>query len=226
MFELKHRPDRPAESEGDISAEPALRCLRGKVGPDDLRGDLGALCALPPPLRAQFFDLLAPYLAGTPTEEEQRRLFAVCEEQAIDPQGLVGPIRGARFLITNAARTALDEQAFAADVAELVPGELLTQALAVLVPCFERAAPELRRQIALRTISDHGRVVTDVHWRVDKIVNSEHGDGVNVPVAVLTFRYREGVREDRITLHLLPEQLAKLKSACLEMLPEPSRSER
>lgn len=229
MFDLKHHPDEApaaARAEGPEPRGPSLQCLRGMSAPEDLPADVASLCSLPPPLRERFFDLLAPYLAGVPSDEDQQRLFALCEEHAFDPQRLVGPIRGARFLIQSAARAALDEDAFAKDVARLIESDRVVDALSVLVPCFRRAAPELRRQIALRTIADHGRLVTDVNWRVDKIVNSEHGDGVNVPVAVLTFRYQEGAKEERITVHLLPEQLGKLKSACLEMLPDRARGGR
>jgi hypothetical protein len=224
MFELKHRPEdlepsSPAPPK-PAPAGPGLSCLRGAPGPADLSADVTALCGLPSPLQARFYELLAPYLAGTPSDEEQQKLFAICEEHGFDAQGLVGPIRGARFLVHNAARAGLDEDAFGQDVARLVEGKLVTQAITLLLPCFRRAAPELRRQIVSRTIADHGRVVTDVSWRVDKIIHSEHGDGVNLPVALLTFRYQDGSRDERVTLHLLPDQLAKLKAACLELLPD------
>jgi len=220
VFELKHRPDESDDSPPKSTDEsPSLNCMRGLSGPDGLRDDMHALLALPAPIRQKFWMVLAPYLAGDTSEEAQRPIFDLCEEHGTDPQSLVGPVRGARFLVSQGARAALDEQRFVEDLSQLTDSSSLQALIEVMLPCFERAAPIFRKEIVARTIADHGRLVRDVNWRVDKIINSEHGDGVNVPVAVLTFRYQEGAREERITLHLLPEQLAKVRTACLDMLP-------
>lgn len=220
MFELKHRPDAsesPAAPGSDDS--PSLNCMRGMPGPAGLRDDMQALLALPEPIKKQFWMVLAPYLAGDTSEQAQKPIFELCEAHGVDPQALVGPVRGARFLVAQSARAALDEQRFVEDLSRLTESSTLPALIGVLLPCFERAEPIFRQEIIARTIADHGRLVRDVHWRVDKIIHSEHGDGVNVPVAVMTFRYQEGAKEERITLHMLPEQLTKMRAACLDMLP-------
>jgi len=210
VFELKHPPP----------AEPLrLRCLRGAPAPADLAADVRALVALPEALRQRFWAVLEPCLEADPDEAAQRRIFALCEELGVDPVSLQVPLRGARFLLTNAARAALGDDAFVADVEALAPTGELRAAVGVLLACYQKARTRLRLSIVARTVADHGKLAEDVSWRVDKIIHSEHGDGVNLPVAVLTFRYREGDRSDRITLHLLPEQLQKLKEACGSILP-------
>jgi len=210
MFELKNPP------------EPALlrlKCLRNGEAPKEMAADIRALVALPDTLRQRFWAVLEPCLEGDPSEAAQSRIFALCEELGVEPAALQEPLRGARFLIVNAARTALPPEAFAEDVERVAPPGKFRHAVGTLLPCYEKALPQLRLAIVARTVADHGKLAEDVSWRVDKIVNSEHGDGVNLPVAVLTFRYREGDRSERITLHLLPEQLQKLKDACGKMLP-------
>ncbi len=216
MFKLG---EQPVQAEAEPAAEPALNCLRGLAGPAGLSDDIQELLALPDGIRARFWEILEPCLVSDPSTEEQERIFAICGEHQLDPQLLTNPLRGVRFLVNASARAALTKEAVVQDVEQIVRDGQHRHALAVLLPCFEKSLPVLRAQIVARTITEHGTLAEGVHWRVDKIINSEHGDGVNLPVAVLTFRYREGHREERITLHLLPDQLAKLKEACLEMLP-------
>ena len=45
-------------------------------------------------------------------------------------------------------------------------------------------------------------------------VASDRGERMDVGIAALTFRYREGGDEKRITLHLLPESVKALAAAC------------
>ena len=209
MFELKN----PVPPEAI-----RLATLRGGEAPAALPSDVQALVALPEPLRQRFWSILEPCLDADPDEESQRTIFALCEEHGVDPSCVLEPLRGARFLLQAAARSAATREAFVEDLERLVrPGEL-RHAVGTLVPCFDKAVPRLRERIVARSIADHGKLVEDVHWRIDKIIQSEHGDGVNVPVVVLTLRYREGERAERVTLHLLPEQLKKLESACASIL--------
>ncbi len=222
MFQLDEQPQEaePVATANSGLGGPGLNCVRGLSGPEELRDDMQELLALPDGIRECFWEILQPCLVGDPSDEQQQEIFALCEAHQLDPQRLQNPLRAVRFLVTAAARTALTQEAVVQDVEQLVKDGQLRLALAVLLPCFEQALPLLRAQIVARTITEHGKLAEGVHWRVDKIINSEHGDGVNLPVAVLTFSYREGNRQERITLHLLPDQLAKLKAACLEMLPD------
>jgi hypothetical protein len=143
----------------------------------------------------------------------------LCEGVIEDPQStLSGPIRGTRFLITACARAGIGEKRFIEDLDRLADDSILAELIDVLRPCCERAVPLIRQMIVSQTVAEHGKLVEDSNWRIDNILSSEHGDEINVPVAVLTFRYQEGEKRERITLHLLPEQLAKLKTACDRMI--------
>lgn len=202
------------------STEPVrLQCTRGAPHPEALTADMRALAALPEALRQRFWAILEPCLDHDPDDESKDAIVTLCETHGVEPTAILEPLRGARFLLHASARAALSREAFVDDLERLSrPGEL-RHVVGTLVPCFEKAMPVLRQRIVARTIADHGKLAEDVSWRIDKIINSEHGDGVNVAVAVLSFRYREGERSERITLHLLPEQLQKLKDACLSILP-------
>lgn len=212
MFELK----------SPLSPAPvSLRCTRGAPVPDGFVDEARSILALPEAVKAQFDRVLLPYLRGEPSEEDQTWLSRLSADHDLEPAQLVGPIRASRFLVMSAIQTAQTRETLSEDIAHLHDDpRAIRELIEILLPVFERAAPELRTSIIERTLAEHGRLVEAAHWRVDKIVNSEHGDGLNVPVAVLTFDYREGDKRDRITLHLLPEQLNQLKNACLSMIPE------
>jgi len=222
MFELEHPPT-DAPDAGEVLT---LSCTAGAPAPEGLAGDALAILGLPDPVKERFGTILSPYLHGQPDEEQSRALEVLCKDNDLDPQRLVPAIKAARFLVTGAARRALSRESFTEDLARLDDDPRnIRQLIEVLLPCFEQEAPRLRQRFAERTLAEHGKLVEEAHWRVDKIVHSEHADGINLSVAVLSFAYREGERRDRITLHLLPEQLHALKQACLQLLPddEPER---
>lgn len=217
MFELKHPP-----GDSEASADTLrLSCTRGEPAPQGLASDALSILGLPDAVKARFGEIVRPYLHGQPDEEQARALEAICQESDLDPQRLVPAIKAARFLITAAAHTAQSRDGFTEDLARLDDDpRAIRQLVEVLLPTFEAQAPVLRRRSAEQTLADHGKLVEETHWRVDSIVCSDHGDGLNLPVAVVTFVYREGERRERITMQLLPEQLNALKQACLHLLPD------
>ena len=94
----------------------------------------------------------------------------------------------------------------------------LDAVVATVIPCYERAAPKLRVKAVYEALTDHGRVVTDVKWRVDNVSSANTGEAINVPVALVTLKYREGEQSGQLTVQLLPEELKKLHHACEQAL--------
>jgi hypothetical protein len=60
--------------------------------------------------------------------------------------------------------------------------------------------------------------VEGVSWRVEHVTASNRGQSLNLPVVTLTVAYREGERQDRITLQLLPDALQELQAMCQRLL--------
>ncbi len=218
MFELKNPPADTPEAERNEPLGPRLNCTRGTPAPAELSDDLGHLFELPDPVRQRFWEILAPYLRGEPDQQQSKAIRQLCEQHELDPTQLVPAIKAARFVITNTACSGITREAFLEDLAHLAAGGSKRELIGILLDCFEKSVPVLRDEIVARTIADHSKVVQNTHWRIDKVINSDHGDGIDLPVAVLTFDYQEGSKRDRITLHLLPEQLSELKSALQRML--------
>jgi hypothetical protein len=207
-----------AKSGGDRSRKPSLRCLQGGEGPDDLGADLVQLLQLPAQAREHFWEVLGAYLRPRLDERAQTTIVGFCTEHELTSEEIAPAIRATRFLFQEAARANLDSEAFGRDVADVSGEENAPALVGLLRPWFEDLRPRLRRELAERSIADHGKVVTGTDWRVDTIGGSNHAMGLNTPVAIVTFSYREGGQAGRVTLHLPPDQLEQLRGVALGML--------
>lgn len=200
------------------SERPKLRCLPDGVAPDSLGDDLSRLLDLPDRAREGFWKVLAVYLEPELDEAGKQTIVGYCERFDLTTEQLAPAIRAARFLFDAAATAGTDGEALARDIATLLPEEQAREAAALLVPWFDDLVPRLRRERIERSIGDHGKLVVDTHWRVDRITSSDRAGAVNTSVAVITLSYREGSRTERITLHMLPDQLDALRRAANQML--------
>ena len=48
--------------------------------------------------------------------------------------------------------------------------------------------------------------------------HADTGEDINVPVTLLTLKYREGEQSGQLTVQLLPDELNKLYQACTQAL--------
>lgn len=201
-------------------SEPTgLQCLLGRPAPDGLGGDLLSLFELPQPVQDAFLEVLGVKLSSPPTEQQQRRVLALCQQNEVEPKVLDRPAEAAGFLMIEAARRGLDDEAFASDLAKLAgAAEEAGKLVELLVPGYRQAFGPLRQQMLAKTVLEHGKLVEHTHWRIDQIMVSEHADALDTPIAVLSFAYRDASKQDRITLHFMPDQLAELRAVCDRML--------
>ena len=58
------------------------------------------------------------------------------------------------------------------------------------------------------------KLLEGIDWRLDKLEASDRGHDLRAPVLLLTLRYREGRKSERVTLQLLPDTIRKLKRVC------------
>lgn len=201
----------------DTKASVPLRCLHGEASPEGMAEDLAALLALPEEAQKEFWQVLGAYLAPDLDEEGQRVIVNYSTRHDVTSPQLSPAVKATRFLFQATARAGLGVDDLREDL-EALDEEHAPALIALLAPWFEDFAPRLRAMVAHEAIADHGKLVTSTRWRIDKVVNSDRGRGVSAAVAVVTFRYREGDKDDRITLHLLPDDVAALRDAASEML--------
>ncbi|MFO0552585.1 MAG: hypothetical protein U0271_29615 [Polyangiaceae bacterium] len=60
--------------------------------------------------------------------------------------------------------------------------------------------------------------MTGIEWRIDTVGSSSRGRQLDVPVALVTFEYRTGDKQDRFTLQMLPDAVQGLRSICDHLL--------
>lgn len=196
-------------------SETKLHCLDGGLAPPELAADLSRLQRLPAPAQGRFWDALGPSLREPMPRAVEERLEAFCQQLGADPDDLAPLLRACRFLLRAAAHLDLPRARFAEDLAALTDDAATRE---ILLAGYEKATAVLRREILESTLAEHGQHLVGVDWRLDTINASQHGRSLASPVGVLTLRYRQGNREERLTLQALPDVLQQLQRACAELL--------
>lgn len=197
----------------------SLSALSNDEIPAALRGELCAVLELPEGALRAFWMLLSLALYDVPPRDLERESARFAEEHGIDPKVMAGALRAHRFLLREAAKRNITKEQYAEDLATVAGDEERAKRLhAVLLPGFEPAMERVKQEIITGGIADHGKVLTEVKWRVDSMLASDRGSSEQKRIGMLTIGYREGRREDRVTLQVLPDGLQALYEACKGMI--------
>ncbi len=206
-------PTSPATKPTD--AAPRLHSLRGEPAPPEIVADLARVGDLPAPARTGFWHVLGPSLAEPVSPDTEKLLDAFASTYRLNGDALAHAIKACRFLLRAAASVDLSPDAFAADLDTL---ECATELAELLLAGYVTAIAQLRLELVRAALVDHGRLLVGVDWRVDTMEASNHALRMRTPVAVMTFRYREGAKTSRATFHLMPDMIGELKAICERML--------
>ncbi len=198
------------------SSPPRLHCLGGEPAPADLAAHLLRLRELPEGARRELWRALDPCLGETIDKEAERALDAFSARHGLTVDELGSVIKACRFLVRSAAQRDTSKAELGQDLDALTNGHALTKE--ILVSGLDAAKSRLRQEIVKKTISDHHRLVVGVDWELEQVVASSRGEKLGLGLAALTFRYREGEEEKRITLHLLPDGVRAVAAACQRLV--------
>jgi hypothetical protein len=205
--------------QGETMSEPAgtnggglrLHCMAGQPAPAEVVSDFQRLSALPDKARQSLWELVEASLANVDPALE-RRAEAFCQLYGVPGADVQASLRVCRFLLGRAAALDLPIAKMVEDLAGLSGGQR-PETAALILANYEGAKAVVRRGLVERMILDHGKVLTGLDWRVDKIAASARGVGQEAPVVLLTLRLRDGDREERSTFYLTPEAFAQMKNA-------------
>jgi len=206
-----------------LTGTTVLECLGRQPGPPSLGPDLAHVLDLPEAVRADLWSVLEPNLGAINTPHTAQVVDGFCTRHGLDPRAITPVIGACRFLFHRGAERNVPPSLVADDIRQLLAREkpaepALQGVLDAILPCYERAATKLRLKAIYEALTDHGRVVTDVKWRVDNVSHANTGEAINVPVTLLTLRYREGEQTGQMTMQILPDELRKLQQACEQAL--------
>lgn len=190
--------------------------LRGTI-PDTIARDLETLASFPAAARAGFLEVLKPGLEPSLRPQVDQLVEAFARRHDLVGNRVAEAIRGCRYLVYEAAKAGAERHALAADI-EALAGANAEVIRDVILAAYEATRASIREEVVRRTVLDHGALLTNVDWRVDKILASQHGRVVGAQMALLTLTYREGEETRRVTLHCEPAMLARLKQICDELV--------
>jgi hypothetical protein len=199
-----------------ISAPIKLHCLGGMSAPAEIVGNLRQLLDLPPQARHSLWEVLGLCLGAQVPPAAEARLTEFCRTHTADENALATGIRACRFLLRSAVSLDLSRAVFAEDLASLV-GDA-REISEILLAGYDSAKSLIRAEILQGALADHGKLCEGIDWRVDYLTSSNRGEKLRIPVAMLTLRYREGSRSDRITVQFLPDAIKDLRKICDQIL--------
>ncbi|MEL7447983.1 MAG: COMM domain-containing protein [Pseudomonadota bacterium] len=192
---------------------PALRALGGARVSTDVATGWHAFIALPQPAKDDIWNVLAPLLRNPADPQNPERFQQFCKLHGIEAAATAPALEALNRLLSYASAVDLPEEDFAADL-ETLSGGTHDPAIASVLAEYAGAKAALRTAALRASIADHGKLLTRIDWRVDDVSSSNHGLEFKAPVMLLTFHFREGQREERITLQLLPDTMRELQDVC------------
>lgn len=195
----------------DPATQPAVHSLDGQPAPAEMGPSLRRLSELPPALHDKLGELLLPSLEAMPEDQLESRIARLCRRHDLRPEQVGPGIKAAVLLFRQAAVFDVGTELLEQDLHTLGAGQTMVD---LLVPLYQEAFPQLRREIAMATIASHGKVLTNVEWRMDTIGSSNRGRKLNIPVALVTMYFQDGTTSDRVTLQMMPDAVGGLRQVC------------
>ena len=186
-----------------------LRCCLGEAAPQQVVNGWRAFESFGAEARAKFWGVLGRALIDPASVLDAELLEPFCRENAVAIEAALAAVRSCEFLLRRASAIDMPKAAFEDDLEALSGGDL-TVAEGLLTR-YDFVKTGLRQQILQGTLTDHGKLLVGLGWRVDNVSVSDRGTGLDTTVVFMTLRYVEGGKGDAITLQLTPEALGDLK---------------
>jgi len=165
---------------------------------------------LPDPVQLDIWKLVVDSLADSSDPGQvQQRIETVCAMHDMTPGDVIPAALACQILLSGAYANDLTREEFEQDLRTLSEGR--TNGQEVILSRFDVIKKELRHVEDARIMSDHGKVLENVEWRLDKIVSSSRGHHHESDVIFLTIEYREGSTPGRITFQVSARGLQSLQ---------------
>lgn len=200
----------------DTPEPVTLNSLNGRPAPPIVTEGWKRIQAFSAETLSAFWALLAPVLLTPENASNQELINLFCRENSVSPDVLLTAVGCCEVLLKQAAANDLSPEAFGQDVAALSggAGELSD----FFTTRYPKAKSEFRKKILFETLSGHGKVMTGLQWRLDKVMHSSQGSRLDTDIVLLTLNYMESDRKGEITLQLTRDAAGELKHFCDHLL--------
>jgi hypothetical protein len=189
----------------------AFNCFGGQTAPSIVVEGWRRLAAFPAASREPFWLLLATVLLQPGSPTHQNLIAMLGKQYNIAPEAMLAAIRCCELLLRQAAALDLKETQFQQDLESLGGPEDLTRFIQARFPETRQL---LRRKILMDSLAAHGKVMTDLEWRLDNLLHSSKGNHLATEIVLLTLHYQEGRTSGAVTLQLTREAAQMLRRFC------------
>jgi len=202
------------EQEDNATRPPKiiLKCCRDRPAPHAVVEGWKQFLGFPEKAMNSFWGILRPALIQPTNPSNRQKIESFCNDYGLKETDVVAALRSCDFLLRQAAALDMDATPFRQDLSALSEG--IEQGTEVILSQYDGAKADLRKAIIQESLADHGKVLAGIDWRVDNVTASDRGTKLNTKVVLLTLRYRDANRTERITLQLTPEAMKELKLFC------------
>ena len=202
------------EQKDNVTRPPEIRlkCCQDRPIPQPVVEGWKQFLGFPEKAMNSFWDILRPALIQPANPNNRQRIESFCGDYGLEEKDVVAALRSCDFLMRQAAALDMDATPFRQDLAALSEGD--KHGAEVILSQYEEVKANLRKVIIQESLADHGNVLVGIDWRVDNVTTSDRGTKLNTTVVLLTLRYRDANRTERITLQLTPEGMKELKLFC------------
>ena len=202
------------EQEDNANQPPKimLKCCQDRSAPHAVVEGWKKFLGFSEEVMNNFWGILRPVLIQPANSNNRQRIESFCSDYGLKEKDVAAALRSCDFLLRQAAALNMDDAPFRQDLAALSEGD--KQGAEVVLSQYEEAKTDLRKKIIQESLADHGNVLVGIDWRVDNVTASDRGTKLNTVVVLLTLRYRDANRTERITLQLTPEAMKELKLFC------------
>ncbi len=198
--------------------QKTLKCLDGQPAPNELVRRWRRYLELPGRVHAKIWEVLTPILLEIPQEQKAQHVTGLASTWGVEASDLSLAAEGCHALLLGATARGMDAADFDADLKTLGGEADVPVARAALIEGYDRASNIIRQQLVAKSVAEHGKVLTGLNWRIDRILSSGHGVELNTPILMMTLHYEDAGEKRHITFQMSDRVLKMVRDFCDKML--------
>ncbi|MBW2459192.1 MAG: hypothetical protein JRI68_32140 [Deltaproteobacteria bacterium] len=193
---------------GEDERRRGLHCLASGALPSEFEKEAGRIARLPDRVLADLGPIVKSCVLQPMTPEVGDQLSRFCVQHEVAEADLGGVLKVCGWLLRKASALDLTTEQLGQDVATIFGDK--AEVAKVLQEEYGPFKRSVRQQLLNEALTNHGNVLVDVDWRVDRVVTERSAAKLDSAVALVTLAYQNADGTGRLTLQITPDRLARL----------------